>query len=217
VPLRDDRNEKPQPAQVQSIPLTAPIVPHVAFCAKAVRVCAWLAAFHAKALAVAVMDNRELCLSSTGGAAGPARRAYARNVGTRTPWDRSPQVVASGVTCHRPLDQSLRTNPNLLTPRPCISRLEARPRILPYFQSSRHIDTRCSSMSSAERWRAVSIHLKDSRHRCRGSAIPRGRARSVQEVALDAEHDAINILVRDGVGAARPAHVVRLERCTKPI
>jgi hypothetical protein len=38
-------------------PTTAPIVSHVAFCAKAVRVCAWLAAFYTKAPAVAVMDN----------------------------------------------------------------------------------------------------------------------------------------------------------------
>jgi hypothetical protein len=36
---------------------TAPTVIHVAFCAKAVRVCAWLAAFYTKAPAVAVMDN----------------------------------------------------------------------------------------------------------------------------------------------------------------
>jgi hypothetical protein len=37
--------------------VTAPIVPHVAFCAKAVRVCARLTAFETKAPAVVVMDN----------------------------------------------------------------------------------------------------------------------------------------------------------------
>jgi hypothetical protein len=37
--------------------MTATIVPHVAFCAKAVRVCARLAAFDTKAPAAAVMDN----------------------------------------------------------------------------------------------------------------------------------------------------------------
>jgi hypothetical protein len=37
--------------------VTAPTVPHVAFCAKAVRVCARLTAFETKAPAVVVMDN----------------------------------------------------------------------------------------------------------------------------------------------------------------
>jgi hypothetical protein len=49
-------NETPQLVQVQS-PMTAPIVPHVAFCAKVVRVRAELAAFYTNAPAVVVVGN----------------------------------------------------------------------------------------------------------------------------------------------------------------
>jgi hypothetical protein len=46
---------------------------------------------------------------------------------------------------------------------------------------------------------------KSPRHRSRGSAILPGSARSVEEVALDAEQGAVNVLAGDGVGASRPA------------
>jgi hypothetical protein len=52
---------------------------------------------------------------------------------------------------------------------------------------------------------------KDPRLLCQRSAIALGSGRSVQEVALDAEQNAVNILVFDRVKASRSAGCVLLE------
>jgi hypothetical protein len=57
----------------------------------------------------------------------------------------------------------------------------------------------------------------DPRLPCQGSAIALGTAGSVQEVALDAEHHAVNILVIDVVEPAPSANGVWLEHRTKPV
>jgi hypothetical protein len=65
--------------------------------------------------------------------------------------------------------------------------------------------------------RAAARARQKPRHRSRGSAILPGSARSVEEVALDAEQGAVNVLAGDGVGASRPAGGILLERRAEDI
>src|SRR5579883_2147508 len=58
---------------------------------------------------------------------------------------------------------------------------------------------------------------KNPRRFCPGAGCPPATAGSVQEVALDAENRTQDILVRDVVGAGRPAGGVLLEYRTKRI
>jgi hypothetical protein len=70
--------------------MTAPIVPHVAFCAKAVRVRARLMAFDAEAPAVAVMDNRDARIATAANTANEIAADVA------TPWT----FFTGGHRCH---------------------------------------------------------------------------------------------------------------------